>query len=223
VLQRFHRPSHTTVIAYLALFAAVGGGAIAIGQAGGGSETINACVIKRGDDRGQLRVLTKGKCKRKKERALTWNQRGPAGERGQPGPQGLTGPPGSPAGSMLMGWIQPMQLPPPGGATDLSPLGNSAASIGGLQATPNAPTVFRDLFVRALSPPGGTSRWRFTLQGNGAEDVIECEIFGSFATTCDSGNQSFTVPAGGTLRLQVANVDGATPAFIYYAYRAETP
>jgi hypothetical protein len=207
----------------LALFAAIGGGAIAIGQAGGGSDTINACVIKRGDDRGQLRVLTKGKCKRKKERALSWNQRGPAGERGAQGPEGLTGPPGSPAGSMLMGWIRPAQLPGPNAATDLSPLGDSQASVGSLQATPNAPIVFRDLFVRALDPPGFGTSWTFTLQGNGADDVISCQIGGVFAESCNSGNQSFTVPPGGFLRLQVADSGGAAPANIYYAYRAETP
>lgn len=218
------RPSHATIVAYLALFAAVGGGAVAIGQAGGDSDQeIRGCVIKRGAERGQLRVVTKGKCKPKRERALTWNQRGPAGARGPAGSTGLTGPPGSPASGMLMGWIRPAEMPSIGSATDLTPLGDARDSVGTIPVTPNAPTVFRDLFVRAQTAPGVGTRWSFTLQGTGASDVLTCNIVGAFNTACDSGSQSFTVAPGGSLRLQVADVGGATPTNVWYAYRAESP
>jgi hypothetical protein len=54
-------------------------------------ETINGCYVKKGDRKGDLRIVNDpGTCK-STERAISWNKAGPAGP---PGPQGEQGPPG---------------------------------------------------------------------------------------------------------------------------------
>ena len=56
-------------------------------------EAIHAC-LKHGN--GQLRVVSStGDCKRN-ETALSWNRRGPVGEKGAAGEKGEAGPPGPP-------------------------------------------------------------------------------------------------------------------------------
>jgi hypothetical protein len=90
------RPSHATVVAYLALFVALGGSAYAVGSgSSAGAPVIRACYSKR---TGALRLLQAGSCRRG-ERELAWNQQGRRGATGAPGPAGARGPEG-PAGSV---------------------------------------------------------------------------------------------------------------------------
>jgi hypothetical protein len=69
------------------LVTAVSVGTVSYVNASSGS-TIRACANKK---TGEMRYLAKGKCK-KREKTLTWNQRGP---QGVSGPQGLQGESGS--------------------------------------------------------------------------------------------------------------------------------
>ena len=86
----------------LALFLALGGGAVAatslVGAQSGG--TISACANKK---TGVLRLLkAKQKCNKRTETAVAWNQagiRGPAGPAGTPGAQGPQGEQGTPGTS----------------------------------------------------------------------------------------------------------------------------
>ena len=88
ILRRLAR-RHTTAVAYLALFAALGGSAYA-------AVTVTGTNIKDGTITGsdvKNRSLGTKKLSTKAIRSLT-NQHGPAGPRGEQGPVGPTGPKG---------------------------------------------------------------------------------------------------------------------------------
>jgi len=91
--------TYANVMATLAVFVAIGGGAVAIGGVVDSNGEVRACYVKKGPNRGDVRLLVKGKCS-KSERAINWSQRGPSGAPGAPGqqgPAGEQGPPGAPA------------------------------------------------------------------------------------------------------------------------------
>lgn len=103
MLVRF-RPhlSYANVMATIAVFIAIGGGALAATSFIGSDGKIHGCVSKK----GRLTVLKPGKKCTKGQTAIAWNQRGPAGQNGQnglPGQNGAQGgkgdqgPPGSDA------------------------------------------------------------------------------------------------------------------------------
>jgi hypothetical protein len=83
------RLTYANVLATIAVFAALGGGAYAATTFIGPDGTIKGCVSKKS---GALRVVEPGKKCSKKAKALVWSERGP---RGDTGPQGTTGPQGS--------------------------------------------------------------------------------------------------------------------------------
>jgi hypothetical protein len=187
----------------------------------GGSDESKIASLQR--QVSQLRAEVNGEAttaKKKKQKRVP----GPQGPPGPQGAPGSAGPPGSSAGGMLFGWIEAAFLPGPATAKDFSPLGSGddGISAGIVQATPNSTVVLRDLFVRLESPPDFGQEWQFTLQG-AVDQVLTCEITGSFATTCNSGAQSATVPPSGNLRLFVFNNGAATPSDVYYAYRVGSP
>ncbi len=78
--------NHATVVAYLALFVALGGGALAARSFVGSDGQINGCVSRK----GQLTVLKPGKKCTKGQAAIAWNQRGAKGNPGAPGTPGPT-------------------------------------------------------------------------------------------------------------------------------------
>jgi hypothetical protein len=87
------RFNHATIVAYLALFVALGGGAIAATGLTGGGE-VHACV----DGEGHLTVIKPGAGCGKHRRQIAWGLRGPQGVAGQPGAagqQGASGPQGA--------------------------------------------------------------------------------------------------------------------------------
>jgi len=93
-LPRIHRLrphlTYSTVVSTLALFFAVGGGAYAAASISGG--VVNGCYQKQ---TGVLSVITgKQKCK-KTEVALSWDQKGVAGDPGANGINGGTGATGA--------------------------------------------------------------------------------------------------------------------------------
>lgn len=80
--------SYANVAATLALVLAMSGGAVAAtgGFSSGGK--LQACV----SEQGAIRLLKAGQRCRKGQKAVSWNQEGPAGPRG---PQGAAGPAGA--------------------------------------------------------------------------------------------------------------------------------
>ena len=86
------RPLHhlrRNVVAYLALFLALGGGG-GYALAASSNKTITVCADKK---TGLLYLKTRGRCKRTQTR-VSWNQQGPQGLQGLQGSQGATGPQG---------------------------------------------------------------------------------------------------------------------------------
>lgn len=82
------RLNHATVVAYLALFVALGGGALAATSFIGSNGQIHGCVSKK----GQLSVLKPSKKCKKGKTKIAWNQKGPKGDTGDTGATGATGP-----------------------------------------------------------------------------------------------------------------------------------
>ena len=86
------------VVAYMALFVALGGtGAFAATSLIGPNHQVNGCVKKKGKRKGTLRVVAPGKHCKRSETAIAWNQRGVPGSRGIRGPRGPGGSPDTPA------------------------------------------------------------------------------------------------------------------------------
>ena len=85
-----HRPRVTfaNVTSLLALVVALSGGVFAVASVPGPSGTIRACLTKS----GAVRVIDHNRRCARKERTLTWNQRGRTGSRGL---QGTAGPNGA--------------------------------------------------------------------------------------------------------------------------------
>jgi hypothetical protein len=96
------RLSYSNVVATLALFLALGGGAYAAFDPIGPDGDVDACFRKKS---GKLRLMKGERCK--PGRRISWAAVGPQGPAGPPGPQGESGPAGSiqgaPAGGDLTG------------------------------------------------------------------------------------------------------------------------
>ena len=73
-----HRPSPALVVALLALFVALGGGALAASSFLGSNGQIHACV----DSQGHLTLVKPGKKCETGKHKISWNQTGPRGPRG---------------------------------------------------------------------------------------------------------------------------------------------
>ena len=84
--------TYSNVLATVAMFAAMGGGAYAVTAIPTTGGVVYGCFHKK---KGSLRVVKQGKRCKKGERAISWNVRGPAGPQGGAGSQGPSGNPGS--------------------------------------------------------------------------------------------------------------------------------
>ena len=93
---RSYRPSHGTVVAYLALFIALGGTSYGLATGSIGSREIKNNSIRSKDIRdNQVRSRdVRDQSLLAKDFKAGQLPRGPAGPRGVPGPQGLPGPQG---------------------------------------------------------------------------------------------------------------------------------
>jgi hypothetical protein len=100
--------------------------ATALASAAAAPVSVKACANKKS---GALRLLTKGKCSRKKERALSLSQTGPAGATGPQGAPGSAGPAG-PSGPQGPNGVQG-----PNGTPDTSNFFTKSESDGRYLAT----------------------------------------------------------------------------------------
>ncbi len=114
------RLDHATVVAYLALFVALGGGAFAATSLVGGDGELHGCV----DRAGRLTIVKAGKGCGRRRTPVAWTARsgtgtrGASGAQGAPGPQGAAGPPGPAGGQGAPG--------SPGAEGDRGPAGPGA-------------------------------------------------------------------------------------------------
>lgn len=87
-------PSYANVVATLALVLAMSGGAVAATGGFSSGGTLKACV----NEEGAIRLLKAGKGCKKGQKAVSWNETGPAGAKGAAGtagPAGASGPAGA--------------------------------------------------------------------------------------------------------------------------------
>jgi hypothetical protein len=131
------------VIAYLALFVALGAGG-GYAMAASRTKTVTVCADKT---TGVLHLKTHGRCKRGQTRVI-WNQQGPEG------PQGPVGQPGTPAVSV---WAQVTNA---GALFSGQGLAVQHVSSGTYQVTVTAPACAHAMNAPSISvsdtnPPGG--------------------------------------------------------------------
>jgi hypothetical protein len=85
--------TYANVMATIAAFAAIGGGAFAIGAIPDRQGKVNACYVKKGKKKGRVRLVSGTRCRRG-EAKVSWNLKGRRGRRGLQGHQGAAGPQG---------------------------------------------------------------------------------------------------------------------------------
>jgi hypothetical protein len=228
------------VVAYLALFVALGGSAYAATSFTGSDGKIRGCVGKH----GALAVVKPGKKCGKGTTPIAWNQSGPAGARGaaclssdpnckgpkgdgcpssDPNCRGAAGAPGSPAASMLAG-----RFPDVSNADDYaSPIGKSTLTTESAVSMPSpAQTVVgRDLLVKVDGGGVGTPKV-FTLSVNGTNSALTCSITDP-ASSCSDTTHAVTIPAGSSLAIHylyaTGGGTGGNVSDVRFAWRATTP
>ena len=154
------RLTHSTVVAYLALFVALGGGALAATSVVGSDGKIRGCVSKS----GKLTVLKAGKNCKHGQAAIAWSQRGPAGvdgAGGAPGPKGEPGAKGDP-GPAATNAAHAVSADSATNADTLDNKDSSAFAPVGSEGWHLAP-----LNDGATGPPGGPVVCHWTAYGGG--------------------------------------------------------
>jgi hypothetical protein len=205
------------VVAYLALFVALGGTSFAVKRLDGQD------IAKRSIPGNRLKKDSVGTAEVKGLRAKDFRKgQLRAGKQGSPG---ATGAPGASAANALLGntatdlsIVANQKLAPSGPTTPIS-----VTMAGNEQRSPNAPIVARDLSMGVTSPPGGPTTRTFTLYDDGSPTPVSCTIAGS-QTSCDSGNATATISPGSSLWIQASlTVSPPTAASASWGWRATTP
>jgi hypothetical protein len=210
------RLSYANVIATLALFLALGGGAYA---------AINLPKNSVGS-------------KQLKDRAVTPAKVSPATVkrfRGQTGLRGHDGQRGSDAASAFTGVVAETPNGPtvvycPAQGQIVTTTAGSAPGFCSTQdhqfsqGSPNASMTGRDLFVRQDTAPGVGASRTYTLHANGLDTPVSCTIAGT-ATTCNSGVATTVIPPGSRLALKIDGglANSADAGRTTFGWRATTP
>src|SRR6476619_2153830 len=186
-MRRLTKPSPALLVALLALVAAIGG--LAVADVPDSQGRIAACYVKK---TGKVRLLVKGNKCAKGETLVRWNQTGPPGQAGSPGAPGTPGTPrqpgakGAAAASMLTGNTSNITVPA-GAPQWLHPSGTSEIWSDRTFAempSPNVPIVARDLAVKLGNPAGADESYTITLQIDGVDTALTCDIAGDTQTSC---------------------------------------
>jgi Phage Tail Collar Domain len=214
------RPNHASVVAYLALFLALAGGAYAIHSTA--PPTIRACYSSR---TGALRVLRAAHCGRG-EQFVAWNQRGIAGPAGAPGPQGLQGPTGTvdTANFYTKSQSDTRYLPVAGIAANSSELGGQAPSAFAASSLFGSPTsvtgggagdpycVLGEIKLTATGGASLPTNWTLA-HGQSVSIASNTALFSLLGTTYGgNGTTTFALPD-----LRGAEPKGASPSGVNYA------
>ena len=228
------RPSHATVVAYLALFVALGGvswAAIKLPRNSVGAKQIKKGAVRSADVKnGTLKAADLGPDVVRAGPAGAPGERGERGERGETGPAGSPGDPGSPGapGSDAASAVFARAEVPSDSATYW--LAASGVSVPGFPSevrlvSPPVAMVARDMRVRLDDAPGDGLRQRtFTLVVNGTDTTLGCTITSNL-TTCSDTTAAATVPAGSLIYIKATGVNSpaATTALITWRLTEATP
>jgi hypothetical protein len=218
-------------MATVAVFLALGGGALAATSFVGSGGTLRACANKQS---GSLRLVKPGSKCRKSETGVVWNQQGPRGfqgiqgQNGQNGQNGGAGTPGSPgqpgssAASLLTGRVG--EGTPYASPTGVTPTAaNTESDVSML--SPATPIVARDLAVKSTRDISGDET--FTLSVNGADTALSCTVLdNSPATGCQDTTHAVTIPASSTIAIHytvVGSSGGGAGGVVRFGWRATTP
>ncbi|MDX6674719.1 MAG: hypothetical protein QOH11_2137, partial [Solirubrobacteraceae bacterium] len=230
VLHRFlSRLTYANIVATVAVFLALGGGAYALSGIPDSGGVYHGCVASS----GALRVVSKASsCLKARtvkrgsrrvripgESAIVWNQQGRPGVNGAQGPagpqgfqgqqgQGIPGTPGSASASASFGGIQNFPTIAAGATVFTSPADDVQFPDSRNILTPNAAVTLRDLAVlsNGSNLPANVSLL-FTLIGPSGE--ISCTI-PTGSRSCNSGAQTATVPPASEVSLTIQNTGTAS-------------
>jgi hypothetical protein len=243
--------TYANVMATIAVFLALGGGALAATSFVGSDGTIKSCVSSSGN----LKVLKPGKKCAKGTTKIAWNQNGPRGQAGaaclssdpnckgpkgdaclasDPTCKGPSGAPGSPAASTLTGRTGNLFIDKfayPSGAT---PTTGFAAEGDASTLSPAQTIVARDLFVKEDHVSENVLNARtYSLRVNGIDSPLSCFTTAdhdnpSGSLACTDTTDAVTIAPGSTLSIHCTmppNSGGGAEAAIpiRFGWRATTP
>jgi Collagen triple helix repeat (20 copies) len=210
----------------------------------GADGTIQGCYATSGGvlgipSKGDLRVVDSGTDCRANEQAISWNQRGPAGDTGPAGPVGPAGQKGDAGDSGPAGPAGPTGATGPAG-----PQGPAGSSASGLAAgvarsvpgstrfyalsgisTPStdsedpasplaAASVISNVAVHLSAPvPASANAWRLVIQVPGDEtgsSWIGCQILPGTSDCTNTGLRNYT--AGSSIVVRVGSISGGVTA-----------
>lgn len=211
-----------------ALAAAAGAGSLAYATILVNQSVIHGCAARSG---GALRLASK--CG-KNERAVTWNNKGPAGARGATGLQGAAGSQGAQGAAGAAGAAGVNRDIIGGGDGSCGTAAGAATYFVGMfgancVATPEAASqlalpangTVQELHATLSAAPGTGNSVTFTIRKNGVSTSVACTISGS-ATSCADSSNGVAFSTSDLLSVQitqtagvVANIDyGWTSQFI---------
>lgn len=162
------RLTYANLMATIALFVALGGGAYAaISSIPGGDGVIHSCYQSKG---GGLRVVAaKKKCSRG-EHALSWNQVGRPGRQGNQGIQGVQGVPGPSNAFEVARDVGPMNI------------GTTPVTVATLANLPPGSYVV-SAKTEVNSPSGGATDVTCMLHAEGDSDAGDAYVGGGSSAT----------------------------------------
>jgi len=208
------------------LAAAAGAGSLAYATILVSQSVIHGCTARSG---GALRIASKCSAS---ERAVVWNNTGPAGARGATGPQGPAGAQGAQgaAGSTGATGAAGVNRDVIGGGDGgcLTPAGAATYFVGMFGA--NCPTpVTAESPVQLAMPAGGTvqelhaivspapgagNSLTFTVRKNGASTPVACTVSGT-ATSCADSNNAIGFSTSDLISVQVVQTAGVAANLDY--------
>jgi hypothetical protein len=202
-MHRFRpRLTYANIMASIAVFVALGGGAYAAVSASipDRSGVIHGCYKKKN---GNLRLTSSGRCSRRSERAIAFNQRGRAGAQGPRGVQGIKGLAGAPGakgeqGSQGPGATSFQTTIASGGSSTLASLSNGVTVSGSCVAGVRVSIAGSGSDLQA----SGTGSFDGTLQ------AVDVSGGGTFTESGATNADLDVVAAAGAARLARIDVHG---------------
>jgi hypothetical protein len=234
MMQRVRAHPHGRVIVRFAvvgviLVVAAGVGSLAYATLEANRSVIHGCYLQPGQ--GVLRIATK--C-RKGEKAISWDNTGPAGAAGAQGPAGPQGPQGAQGATGATGAAGAAGVNRNvigGGDGGCGTLAGPATDWVGMFGAncvtteaqsqlpmPAAGTV-QELHATLSAAPGSGNSVTFTIRKNGASTAVACSISGT-ATSCSDPNNATGFSTGDLLSVQITDTAGVA-ADIHYGWTSQ--